>query len=115
MFGSDYMKQFGLEFPMQNLDPQGGLFAPNAPTHPEIGSQPLGAGERSPAAPAMAAPQAPHAGPAGGLPEVPGLKLGTGGEGERSPLGSPLALGQGGPEHTAPAAGVESPFGKPQP
>ena len=115
MFGADYMKQFGLEFPMQGIDAQGGLLAPNAPVAPEIGSQSLG-GTTTPAAPAMAAPQTGTAG-AGG---AGGGGAATPTPPAASPLGSPLALGGNpmgeAPDNapTAPAAGMGSPLGKPQ-
>ena len=107
MFGADYMQQFGLNFPLQTIDSQGGLLGPNAPTTPEIGSQSLGG---SLAAPTMAAPQAPAAPTAGAATPTPPAA---------SPLGSPLAPG-GNPmgeapdtAPTAPAAGMGSPLGRP--
>jgi hypothetical protein len=113
MFG-DYNQTFGLSFPLQQADAQGGLFAPNAP----VGQSSLG----DPAAPA-AAPADPSLGadvvaarssiggsPAAGTPQPAPA--------QPSPLTSPLSLGGGQPspqqsETTAPAAGVGSQFGKP--
>ena len=113
MFGADYMQQFGLNFPLQTIDSQGGLLGPNAPTTPEIGSQSLGG---TPTAPTMAAPQANPPGP--GAPSAAGATTPT--PPAASPLGSPLAPG-GNPmgetpdnAPTAPAAGMGSPLGRPQ-
>ena len=117
MFG-DFMGNFGLNaFPWDSLDPQGGLFGQNAPQTPLIGSQPSGT-----------AP--PHGGSAMAPPSVVG---GTAPQGNPpvSPAASPMSPGGGSPlanptqpgnagtpnpaptQPTAPAAGVNSPFGAP--
>lgn len=110
------MQQFGLNFPLQTIDPQGGMLGPNAPTTPEVGSQSLG----GTGAPTMAAPQAPQGTP----PAAPSAAAATTpSPPASSPLGSPLAPGGAGlsgqptPDSgpTAPAAGVGSPLGKVQP
>src|SRR6202044_2463969 len=121
MFG-DFLQTFGLDFPLQAADAQGGLFGLNAPTggQPSSGSTPpapggagtglnmaqpvTGGGAKAP--PGVTAPgnnmqpvTAPQAPPAT----------------SPSPLASPLAAGSFGqpqnqtvPDNPAPAAGVGS-------
>ena len=118
MFG-DFMGNFGLNaFPWDSLDPQGGMFGPNAPQAPLIGSQNAGT------APApggggpgnnMASPAEGGAAPQGSPPASPAAPpmSPTG----SSPLANPGSFGQGGTpapaptQPTAPAAGVGSAFG----
>jgi hypothetical protein len=103
MFG-DFQKTFGLNFP---VDPQGGLFGTQVPdpSAPLGGPQaPSGAGTGQNPANAPAVTQ----NPAAGLPAP---------SAQPSPLGSALApgqidAGQQEPPSPAPAAGVNSPFGK---
>ena len=117
MFG-DFMKQFGLSFPWDGVDAQGGLFAQNAPEIAgNVGSTQMGGSPVAPGA-GMAAP--------GGSPQGAPPAAGIGGPtplgGDRSyapnltsPLArqSPLAAPQQGQPSApaAPAAGVQSPFG----
>ena len=116
MFGS-FMENFGLNaFPWDSLDPQGGMFGPNAPQNPLIGSQNAGTappgGGGAPAAPGggnniqpIGAPQPPPAPNATATPQP-------------SPLASSFAPGGSGgtppaAPAPAPAAGVGSTFGSP--
>jgi hypothetical protein len=124
MFG-DFMQNFGLNaFPWDSLDPQGGLFGPNAPQTPLIGSQPMG--------PAPA-PAPGGGGPGGTVPGVTAHDPGPAPQGSppvspaaspmspggSSPLASPASFAGPGtpnptpPQPTAPAAGVGSAFGNP--
>lgn len=104
MFG-DFAKNFGLDFPFQGADPQGGLFGAN--TGPAIQDSTGGAAPAGPVAGPPAA-QAPAAGAMGSQITNP------------TPLAGPLSPGQPQAPQTqnlsemqgAPAAGVNSPFGK---
>lgn len=108
MFG-DFMQQFGLQFPFQTVDTQGGMLGQNTPQGPQLGSTFPGTGTAA----APATPPAPQASPAAGVggPSPPPTAP--------SPLASPLSPGQAqlpmpaAPEQSAPAAGVGSQFGKP--
>jgi hypothetical protein len=128
MFGN-FLTQFGLDFPFQTLDAQGGLFAPNAPTENQ---QPLGAAAPGGAGtglnmtqPATNAVQAPPGATGGGATPPKMTDPGQAGLPQAnaaptpSPLASPLAPGGGSsfgqPQNQllpdpAPAAGVGSQF-----
>lgn len=100
MFGN-FAANFGLEFPMQGADPQGGMFGPNTPVGPEA-AQP-GGGLPAPAPQPGSAPAAGMAAPSAAP--------------QQSPLANPLGPGQAQmpmPEQQgiAPAAGMNSPLGK---
>jgi hypothetical protein len=105
MFGS-FDEAFGLPFPFQAADTQGGLFGQNAPTQPQIGSMTMGAAEQ-PAAPATA----PAAQPPGPLasPLAPQSPLAPPQTGTRPTTPPTPAAGP-----VAPAAGVDSQFGRPE-
>ena len=101
MFGN-FAQNFGLNFPLQGADVQGGMFGQNAPA-PDPGAQ---GGLPAPA------PQ-PNAGPAAGM-AAPSAGP------QPSPLASPLGPGQQQQpqpslpdQAAAPAVGVGSPLGKP--
>jgi hypothetical protein len=107
MFGSDFDRVFGIPaFPLQGADAQGGLFASNiqAPdANPGAGPAPM-PGAPPPSAPAAASPAGPAALGAGPLapatPQAPG---------------QPAAMPDGGSmTPPPPAAGIGSPFGRPQ-
>ena len=126
MFGN-FMQNFGLDFPLQQADAQGGLFGANAP---QAGEPPLG----GPAAPGGAGTGLNMTAPAtGGPPPGPGGPLAApgvitppaatnpagSGSAAPSPLASPLAPGGGASalqqppppaDNPAPAAGVGSQF-----
>lgn len=111
MFGPNFAEHFGipnLEFPMQGIDPQGGLFGPNAPNEALIGSQPLGPQSTAPS------PSAPSAGLQGAAQPAPEPAPPT----AASPLGNPMQAGaqpmQQPQQPTAPIAGMGSPLGMPQ-
>ena len=122
MFG-DFLQQFGLNFPLQSADVQGGLFGLNAPVpgDPSVGTAPLapaaGGGKGSPAIgnPAAALPDQAIATPTAPTPAKmtdPAAPQPA----QQSPLASPLAPGGGGfsqnqpQDNPAPAAGVGSQF-----
>ena len=131
MFGS-FMQNFGLDFPLQAADAQGGLFGPNTPTpDATLGgpAAPGGAGTGlNVSPPASTAVKAPP-GITGGAGNIT-PPLGGGGQPQPtspasfaapqaaapSPLGSPLAPGAGSgfqnqpAPDPAPAAGVGSQF-----
>ncbi len=125
MFGN-FLEQFGLSFPLQTLDAQGGLFAASAPQPdgqngmPLGGSAPGGAGtglniagpvahDPGPATPGQITPPKMTDPGQAGLPQQPAAP---------SPLASPLAPGAGSgfgqpqnqPDNPAPAAGVGNQF-----
>lgn len=105
MFG-DFFQNFGLNFPFQGADPQGGLFGQNAPAPDQAGlggpATPTGAGQGQPPISAPAAgtgPASPLANP--------------------SPLAPPNSFSPPKPANQppnvtapAPAAGVGSLFGQ---
>lgn len=114
MFG-DFLQQFGLNFPLQAADVQGGLFGLNAPVpgDPSVGTAPppmaasagdVGGAKTPPATAATAAPPVSASPPPAAPQQQP----------QSSPLASPLAPGQSqlGPlqNEAAPAAGVGSQF-----
>lgn len=114
MFG-DFLQQFGLNFPLQAADVQGGLFGLNAPVpgDPSVGTAP----------PPMAAPgggvggaKAPlGANASAALPVTAPPPATAQQQPQQSPLASPLAPGQGqlgglSQNEPAPAAGVGSQF-----
>jgi hypothetical protein len=129
MFGN-FLQNFGLDFPLQSADAQGGLFGPNAPTpDATLGgpAAPGGAGmglDVSP--PASSAVKAPPGitGGAGAMTPPPGgnqpqptspASFGAPGQAPPSPLASPLAPGAGSGLNQpvvdpAPAAGIGSQF-----
>ncbi len=124
MFG-DFFQNFGLNFPMQGADPQGGLFGDDAPV---VGQPPLG----GPAAPGGAGTGrtgpntvAPTGPALPGSIEAPLVSQNAAGAGSPapapsptpSPFASPLAPGQSPPAQpqppqgdSAPAAGINSQF-----
>ena len=108
MFGSNFNANFGIpDFPMQGMDPQGGMFGANQPVIDPAAGAPSQQPGQPPAAGLPAAPQQPGIGqpsPMGGGVLSPGA-----GATPQMP-GAPVASTQG----TAPAAGLSSPFGKPQ-
>lgn len=121
MFGSNFFGNFGLpDFPYQGMDPQGGMLGNNIDTG-------------IPASGPTAAP--PSAAPAGGIaaPQAAPAPVAQGNAAGASPLGpsSPLAptpprmsdpgpaaapqqLNDVGGPMQPPAAGIASPFGRPQ-
>lgn len=114
MFG-DFYQNFGLNFPLQGADPQGGLLGANSPPGPPqsgVGSpEAAGGAPLAPTAPAApAASLSPAAGVGGASPSPTAAG---------SPLSSPLGMGQATtaptnpaePSPMAPAAGVGSQFG----
>ena len=109
MFGSNFTANFGIpDFPYQGADAQGGYLAPNAPGQdPSQNAAPsIGQPTTNPVASTgeiggAAAPASPS--PLAGGPLAPGgAGVGT------APAPAPEAGG------AAPAAGIGSPFGKPQ-
>jgi hypothetical protein len=103
MFGN-FAENFGLNFPLQGADVQGGMFGQNAPA-PETGGASQG-GLPAPTPPPAAAPAAGMAAPSAAP--------------QSSPLASPLGPGQQQQpqpslpdQAAAPAVGVGSPLGKP--
>ena len=99
MFGN-FMQNFGLDFPLQQADAQGGLFGPNAPTpDATLGgpAAPGGAGTGLNMHP-PASTTAPA--PAGGISAPPATANAAGATGGQpaapapSPLASPMAAGQ---------------------
>ena len=111
MFGN-FDQKFGLPaFPLEGIDPQGGLFGVNVPPSSDpTAAQPLPGS-------AQPTPRAGMPAPAAGLPEKgaqPALgapsPLGGGVLSPGSGLG-PVSMNDPGPRE-APAAGVGSPFGK---
>lgn len=110
MFG-DFAQNFGLPFPFQQADTQGGLFGLNAPTAPtETGSGSLSATGGTPQGGLPGAPTVPADPTANAIPGAVSLAAGQ---------GSPLAAGSATPgqvfTNPAPAAGQGSPFGRPTP
>ena len=107
MFGSNFDANFGIPaFPLQGMDPQGGMLGTNIPPDPNAGPAPQTAPPPA-APPSPAGPAALGASPLGGGPLAPSV----GG----APANPPGATG-GPPETPAaapPAAGIGSPFGKP--
>lgn len=106
MFGSNFFANFGIpEF--SGIDPQGGIFGPTAGQPPtgQPGPQSLGqaAGPDLPGGPAAPAAQ-PATPPPGGAASALS-------PGPLSPGASPQPQPEGG--SPAPAAGVASPFGRP--
>jgi hypothetical protein len=109
MFGSNFNQVFGIPTFPQNVDAQGGYLGPNAVPDP-MSSQPS-QNAAPPIGQPATSPTAPTAGPAA----TPAL-------GQSSPLaGGPLAPGGAQPQQPTPdaaqappAAGIGSPFGKPQ-
>lgn len=118
MFGSNFTANFGIpDFPFQGVDAQGGMFAPNTampgqnPSQnaaPAIG-QPMTNPAASPGAVGGAAPPAAPSPFAGG-PLSPG-----GGVPPSAATPGAIHTSDNTIEQTAPpAAGIGSPFGKPQ-
>ena len=107
MFGSNFDQVFGIPaFPLQGADAQGGLFGANI--------QPPGAADQvgNGPAPLTGAPPAPPS-PAG--PAALGANNPLGGGPLAPPsLGQPASAPPDGGMMTPPAAGIGSPFGKPQ-
>ena len=120
------MANFGLDFPLQQADAQGGLFGANAPQagEPPLGgpAAPGGAGTGLNMTPPVTGGPAPGPGVAQGAPGVitPTAATNTAAPGAAapSPLASPLAPGGGASalqqpppaDNPAPAAGVGSQF-----
>jgi hypothetical protein len=109
VFGSNFDQVFGIPaFPLQGADAQGGLFGANI--------QPPGASDQVGNGPA----------PLTGAPTAPPSAAGPAALGANNPLGAgplapPSGLGQPAPAPDGgmmtpppPAAGISSPFGKPQ-
>lgn len=113
MFGSNFDQNFGIPaFPLQGMDPQGGMLGANSPQSPVAGQSLAGSPQVGPAA----ASPLPASGGGMAQPSAP-ASLGA-----QSPLGAgALVPGAGGamppqtPETPSapPAAGVGSPFGRP--
>lgn len=107
MFGSNFDANFGIPaFPVQGLDPQGGMFGPTAPD--PSGAAPM---PGIPTAPPAAAPGAPPAGAQPTLGATPS-PLGAGPLAPGTAAAPPPAPDQG-MGQAPPAAGLGSPFGKP--
>ena len=124
MFGN-FLQTFGLDFQLPDMNPQGGLFGPDAAQPPAFGTPPApgGAGtglSMAPPAtggPAPGAAQAPPGAIAAPPPAAtnPGAGSSQAPPGATSPLASPLAPGAGTgfqnqTPDPAPAAGVGSQF-----
>ena len=109
MFGSNFTANFGIpDFPYQGADAQGGYLAPNAPGQdpsqnaaPAIGQPTTNPVASTGAVGGAAPPAAPS--PLAGGPLAPG----------GAPPTQPTAP-DGGMMTAPPAAGIGSPFGKPQ-
>jgi hypothetical protein len=111
MFGSNFTANFGIpEFPFQGTDAQGGLFAPNAPGQDM--SQNAAPGPAAPMGgitPAIGQPTAPQSATPAAPSPLAGGPLSPGGAAPQQP-----AAPDGGMMTPPPAAGIGSPFGKPQ-
>lgn len=96
MFGN-FLQNFGLNFPFQGADPQGGMLGPNAPDQQQPGpgaDQPIAANPASQQQSAPAAASSPLASPL-------------------SPQAAPAASSAGPAQpQAAPAAGGGSPLGR---
>jgi hypothetical protein len=110
MFGSNFDANFGIPaFPLQGVDPQGGLFGVNTPPLSDPAAAQSGSPLALPGGPAS--PTSASGAPATAGPSQPSL-------GAPSPLGGGVLSPGGGaapspaPETAAPAAGVGSPFGR---
>jgi hypothetical protein len=118
MFGN-FLTQFGLDFPFQTVDSQGGLFGAVAPTDAQAPAPATAPGSEitpPPAAGAGKAPPSVTAPPSGGNNLQPVAPPAATAPPAPSPLASPLAPGggsgfQGQPQNDpAPAAGVGNQF-----
>lgn len=119
MFGSNFFANFGLpDFPYQGMDPQGGMLgnnidlgmSPAGPTAAPGGAAPAG----GIAAPQAAAPAAPQGNAAGASPLGPSSPLAPTPPRMSDPGPAPQQLNDVGGPMQPPAAGIASPFGRPQ-
>lgn len=113
MFGSNFMANFGIpDFPFQGTDAQGGMFAPNAAIPGQDPSQNAAPGSAAPMGgitPAIGQPTAPQSATPAAPSPLAGGPLAPGGQAPQQP-----AAPDGGMMTPPPAAGIGSPFGKPQ-